>query len=966
MAKKTSGPPPFMAELCKLLGVEDNTKKAGPDAAPAKNPCAELELKLSDVEPKSHKLKAKWTVDPKSMFGPHEGIYAESPLEEENQKILTELVELKPYDLPITKILEENSLKELPGIGIGNLKAVAKLAFSAPGQQVVDQSYAHKIDPEKLGKFYVSGKQTFEGKFQDAKLVAQVHDELIYEMPTPEQVEDVKKQWAEAFPDVAAWMEMANKGKEEAVSNKCNICGSLVCSHLGAPPQMGITKTHPAVKTFKLLAKKLKFLKAYSGLPEQEAIIKNQMQVLAEKYLPIGAAHKLVEQAENELVSQAKQQPGLLSNGLEAAFKEMEKWQGAELAEPTKPGIAPPKQPLFSTIDYAPLEEKFLANMDFSLKEAVAGYLGIDFAKTQDETVFKQEILGTPWHAGDGSGSKSGQITSGPHPQTLPKPVHCPECAAKGLPAIPAQPCEHMKVKFVDHLGELKVPPTPDKVMKGSHYEIPFYKVSSEKFAKEPAGKIGKLSGPKEKELILAKTQLALVEELIAKQQALIPDANSSFSMESLHQAKQGWQKKIAVLKVEVENEKIANLKAMAADFIPLTFLTTEPVPSKGTDTGEDFSVGSGTQQLMDTVEEQLKQAMATSLNEKLTQEKVVELKAKAMEVLQGFKTQPAPAEHTEPFTQARMMKLQIEAIRMLAKGVDPNFIASHLTERTPVCCPYATVDDCETQDALKSYFDLLKVVHFEQKHEEPAKVISHLNLKAMIGYAAILARSPSAGPGPALTWFNERLPSGIPWMVAQTLETPEAVEAYVDEVVPLLLDLQEENPEYDESEGVTVVELTLTNLTPEEANLIMKTLSKTQTKKDILVNKTTRKEMGTKSKAIVVWPFESSSMQVNNEPILYKTQLNEDGTLSCNCAGWCMGSAKNKGGRFCKHTKAVQIEAELIYKKWKKGEPLGENFEVAPASIQEASSKTLFKALKLKPEKGEATIFKAKRIVEI
>lgn len=145
--------------------------------------------------------------------------------------------------------------------------------------------------------------------------------------------------------------------------------------------------------------------------------------------------------------------------------------------------------------------------------------------------------------------------------------------------------------------------------------------------------------------------------------------------------------------------------------------------------------------------------------------------------------------------------------------------------------------------------------------------------------------------------------------------------------------------------------------------------MQKTTTKakeKSIIVHKSARKELGTKSKAIVVWPFESGSMQVNGEPILYKTQLNKDGSTSCNCMGWTMGSAKAKSGRRCKHTDAIKIEAESIFKKWKKGEDFGESYEIVSASaVANATSKTLSKALKEKPI-GDDTIFKVKRVVEI
>jgi hypothetical protein len=123
-------------------------------------------------------------------------------------------------------------------------------------------------------------------------------------------------------------------------------------------------------------------------------------------------------------------------------------------------------------------------------------------------------------------------------------------------------------------------------------------------------------------------------------------------------------------------------------------------------------------------------------------------------------------------------------------------------------------------------------------------------------------------------------------------------------------------------------VELTLSGLTSEEANQLQKQYGKSKT---VMVAKKVRKEVGTNSKAIISWPFESSSMISNGVIPVYKTQLNEDGTVSCNCRGWTTGSAKNQDGRFCKHTKAIESEFDIktLYKKWKKGEPLGEDFEL-------------------------------------
>ena len=213
-----------------------------------------------------------------------------------------------------------------------------------------------------------------------------------------------------------------------------------------------------------------------------------------------------------------------------------------------------------------------------------------------------------------------------------------------------------------------------------------------------------------------------------------------------------------------------------------------------------------------------------------------------------------------------------------------------------------------------------------------------------------------------ACLFFNKRLPDGAPKL------WPGTVVKGLQDQYSKELDLWFQG-QADElqafADAPEVIQITLTGLTPEEAEEVQKLINKSKSK-DILIHKTVRKELGSGAKPIAIWPFESSSMQVNNEPVLYKAQLNEDGTISCNCPGWCMGSAKSKSGRTCKHTKLIKVEAEVIYKKWKKGEPLGEDFEVVPAAAAEAGPKALFKALKEKVVPGSDTVFKAKRIVEI
>lgn len=223
-----------------------------------------------------------------------------------------------------------------------------------------------------------------------------------------------------------------------------------------------------------------------------------------------------------------------------------------------------------------------------------------------------------------------------------------------------------------------------------------------------------------------------------------------------------------------------------------------------------------------------------------------------------------------------------------------------------------------------------------------------------------------SDSPGDDLLWMNTNLPSKhyilgkTKWeKVTPYISSEEYVHIQVHDDPALV------NLDALPKDEVEEIDVTIKGLTKEEAEAVQKTYSKAK-EKAVIVHKTTRKELGTKSEAVVVWPFESGSMQVNGEPVMYKTQLNKDGTTSCNCMGWTMGSAKAVGGRRCKHTDAVKTEAAIIFKKWKSGESLGENFELVSASaVAGATSKTLSKALKTKPIDGD-TIFKVKRVVEI
>jgi hypothetical protein len=162
-------------------------------------------------------------------------------------------------------------------------------------------------------------------------------------------------------------------------------------------------------------------------------------------------------------------------------------------------------------------------------------------------------------------------------------------------------------------------------------------------------------------------------------------------------------------------------------------------------------------------------------------------------------------------------------------------------------------------------------------------------------------------------------------------------------------------------------VEITLTGLTRKEAEHVLKNYGKSKSG-PVMTSKKVRKEMASKEPPIAIWAFESSSMQVNGNPIIYSTQLNKDSTLSCNCPGWTMGSAKSASGRFCKHTKEVVTEAAAAFKNWKAGKPLGEEYEAVSLDVATASAKEM--SIKLKEKKsinsGDPSIMMAKRIIEL
>ena len=112
------------------------------------------------------------------------------------------------------------------------------------------------------------------------------------------------------------------------------------------------------------------------------------------------------------------------------------------------------------------------------------------------------------------------------------------------------------------------------------------------------------------------------------------------------------------------------------------------------------------------------------------------------------------------------------------------------------------------------------------------------------------------------------------------------------------------------------------------------------------------------KPEPVFTWAFKSSQPR-GGTIISYVAQLNQDGTLSCNCPGWIF--AKKNQERACKHTKIVEDEAPDIFKKWKKGEalPLMEEEAPVPAQSMQAAHAT-------KVEKKEETKIKYGRFIAL
>lgn len=71
---------------------------------------------------------------------------------------------------------------------------------------------------------------------------------------------------------------------------------------------------------------------------------------------------------------------------------------------------------------------------------------------------------------------------------------------------------------------------------------------------------------------------------------------------------------------------------------------------------------------------------------------------------------------------------------------------------------------------------------------------------------------------------------------------------------------------------------------------------------------------------SIFTWVFESSRGIAGGAVTNYVSQLNSDGSTSCNCPGWIFNKPGKDGLKSCKHTNMVKDESKELYKTWKTG----------------------------------------------
>jgi hypothetical protein len=112
----------------------------------------------------------------------------------------------------------------------------------------------------------------------------------------------------------------------------------------------------------------------------------------------------------------------------------------------------------------------------------------------------------------------------------------------------------------------------------------------------------------------------------------------------------------------------------------------------------------------------------------------------------------------------------------------------------------------------------------------------------------------------------------------------------------------------------------------------------------------------------VFTWGFKSSKTPLAGGVMFdYVAQLNQDGTVSCNCPGWRF--VKKGQSRRCKHTDTVQGDVPEILKSWRNGE----TFEVKEFNLQPsvpASAASTTSPGKVKVKQSDTKI-KFNRVVE-
>lgn len=114
----------------------------------------------------------------------------------------------------------------------------------------------------------------------------------------------------------------------------------------------------------------------------------------------------------------------------------------------------------------------------------------------------------------------------------------------------------------------------------------------------------------------------------------------------------------------------------------------------------------------------------------------------------------------------------------------------------------------------------------------------------------------------------------------------------------------------------------------------------------------------------VFTWGFKSSTAPlVGGVTFDYVAQLNQDGTVSCNCPGWRF--VKKGQPRRCKHTDAVKGEVPSIMESWRDGKTFEiQEFSVATPKSNSVSVPADTTSVKKKPATNSKIRFN--RVIEI